>query len=282
MKKYACQYNIIRFAPFVETEEFANIGIAIYCPSTGKFEYRLAPTRFGRVTQFFEDLDAELYKSVIQRLKNELNALKDILEENPNSKMGMALFAETMRNKGSVIHFSDVRIVLTENLEEKANTLYGYYVGRSFNTKKYREQVMVSNVKKSLKQFSLDKFYKQVKLNDGLTDVTLPLVNIDERVISAIKPIAFDQAIPAKIVEHADLWQMRLDRLAQSGTIKADDLLIALEMPVIRDKKILNYITQFEKKLTKIGVNTVDYNDTTKIVEFARSRTPDNSQTTTH
>jgi hypothetical protein len=31
--RYACIYSIVRFAPFVETEEFANVGIVITAPA---------------------------------------------------------------------------------------------------------------------------------------------------------------------------------------------------------------------------------------------------------
>ena len=30
--KYACLYSIVRFAPFAETEEFANVGIVLTAP----------------------------------------------------------------------------------------------------------------------------------------------------------------------------------------------------------------------------------------------------------
>lgn len=57
MKKYACQYKIVRFTPYVETEEFANVGVVLYCPATGVLDYKLAPKRFGRVTSFFDGMD---------------------------------------------------------------------------------------------------------------------------------------------------------------------------------------------------------------------------------
>ncbi|WP_259641872.1 DUF3037 domain-containing protein, partial [Pseudomonas syringae group genomosp. 3] len=32
----------MRFAPFAETEEFANVGIVLSAPAIGRMEYRLA------------------------------------------------------------------------------------------------------------------------------------------------------------------------------------------------------------------------------------------------
>ncbi|WP_432473309.1 DUF3037 domain-containing protein [Amphritea sp. HPY] len=282
MKKYACQYNIIRFAPFIETEEFANIGIAIYCPSTGKMTYRITPTRFARVTQFFDGLEPKLYKNVILRLKHELENLERMLTEHPNSEIGTALFAETLRNKGSILRFSDVRVILTHDLDVKADDLYQHYVGRSFVTKKYREQDMVRNVRSCLKQLKLDGYYKQVRLNDGITDVSLPLVRVTEETpVSVIKPIAFDQNIRAKIVDHADLWLMKIGRLAKNGAVKPENLLVTLDQPITKDVKVRDYIKDFENELIHLGVNTVQFSNTKAIVNFAKSQESE-KLTTTH
>lgn len=51
MKKLV-RYSVIRFMPFSETQEFANVGIVIHAPQTGEVQFKLANTRFGRVSQF--------------------------------------------------------------------------------------------------------------------------------------------------------------------------------------------------------------------------------------
>lgn len=36
--KYSCLYSIVRFAPYAETEEFANVGIVLTAPAYGRME----------------------------------------------------------------------------------------------------------------------------------------------------------------------------------------------------------------------------------------------------
>lgn len=36
--KYACLYSIVGFAPYAETEEFANVGILLSAPASGRME----------------------------------------------------------------------------------------------------------------------------------------------------------------------------------------------------------------------------------------------------
>ena len=61
MNRLACQYTIIRFLPYAETGEFANVGIVLACPETGLLDARLMPTKkTGRITGFFEQLDKQI------------------------------------------------------------------------------------------------------------------------------------------------------------------------------------------------------------------------------
>ncbi len=71
------QYAIVRFLPHAETGEFANVGIVLCAPEQAAFEFRLAPTRFARVTDFFEDVEGKLYKTTITTVQNELKRIKD-------------------------------------------------------------------------------------------------------------------------------------------------------------------------------------------------------------
>ncbi len=62
MNKIACQYVIVRFAPYVETGEFANVGILMMAPRHGYFGFKLETRRHGRITRFFEELEPKLYR----------------------------------------------------------------------------------------------------------------------------------------------------------------------------------------------------------------------------
>ncbi len=53
MNPVPCMYAIVRFAPFVDTGEFANVGIILMAPTARYFGYNLMGKRHGRVTRFF-------------------------------------------------------------------------------------------------------------------------------------------------------------------------------------------------------------------------------------
>ena len=53
MNKLACRYAILKFLPYTETGEFANVGVVLACPATGFFGFKLETRRYARFTDFF-------------------------------------------------------------------------------------------------------------------------------------------------------------------------------------------------------------------------------------
>ncbi|QSR35579.1 hypothetical protein CFI10_11325 [Marinobacterium iners] len=270
MVKHACQYKIVRFAPFAETEEFANIGIVLFCPASARLEFKFANARFGRVTTFFEGLEADVYKNVIYGLRNEFTRIQNLLAQE-SKHTAQAVFTELTRTKGGVVQFSDMRAVLTGDVTCQLDMLFDHYVNRSFNTPVYREKVLERNVKESLKRLSLDRVYKKAGLSAGLYEITLPFVRqTGNQTKGAIKPLAFDQKTTGKAVEHADLWLSRAEHLI-SNSIDAGSLMFALDISHTEDERLRDYLKMFQDKLEDIGIHTADTSDSRSIAEFAQT-----------
>ncbi|EQD37440.1 phage associated protein, partial [mine drainage metagenome] len=49
----AARYAIIRFLPYAQTEEFANVGVVLHASATGAFIFRLNP-KWRRIGAFFD------------------------------------------------------------------------------------------------------------------------------------------------------------------------------------------------------------------------------------
>lgn len=82
MKGLACQYTIIRFLPYAETGEFANVGVVLACPATGFLDARLLPTRnTRRITGFFDQLDKSIYRDALRYLNDELKRIREFVAD---------------------------------------------------------------------------------------------------------------------------------------------------------------------------------------------------------
>ncbi|WP_415888436.1 DUF3037 domain-containing protein [Neptuniibacter sp. SY11_33] len=275
MKKFACQYKVIRFAPFAETGEFANVGVALLCPASREFIFQLAPKRFGRVTSFFEGMDPAVYRTTIEHLSKELNRFKNLVSIDTHEGLVKQLFEDLLREKGSILRFSDTGVLLTENMDQALEDLYGFHVGRRFINRSHREQEMVKRLRVSLQQFDLQKVFKKQNLTDGLHEANFPFVRgAADRPLAAIKPLAFDQAAKKGVVENADQWFAKLRSLVGANVIAPEKLLISMADPILKNQTdndlVKGYLGQIRKELCKIGVKAVHADDKSAVDGFLR------------
>jgi hypothetical protein len=89
------QYAILRFMPYIETSEFANVGIVMAAPRSSFFAYRLQEKYYTRLIHFFKNLDGRTYTVAIQAMKEELNRIQLLIHTQPNTSD--RLFEELIR-----------------------------------------------------------------------------------------------------------------------------------------------------------------------------------------
>ncbi len=141
MKRIACQYAIVRFMPYIETGEFANVGILLWAPKTRYLGFKLLRKKHARITQFFEELDRAVYLKTMANLDAELCRVQTMLQDqigefgDNDREYGLhkGLFRELIRPRETIVRFSEQRAVLTDNPEKTLTELYEYYVDRKLS-----------------------------------------------------------------------------------------------------------------------------------------------------
>lgn len=233
MKRTAYQYAILRFMPYVETGEFANVGLVMTAPQDGFFAYQLQEKRYARLTQFFKDLEGRTYLSAIRAMKEELDRLQELTHRYQNDSRH--LFEELIRPRETIFRFSEPSLVLTSAPEEKLQTLYNYYVEHDFVTREYRETVLEGRVRDLLTAASLADRYKPARLGDEQYHVTIPFVEQkQDQLLKAIKPLYLGHKETIKILEKAGQWQFRLQELQRRKQLPKE-MLFAVDGPEEED-----------------------------------------------
>lgn len=268
--KNLVRYSVIRFMPFTETQEFANVGVVIHAPQTGNVLFRLANKRFGRVSQFFDDLDGQLYSNAIEMFNLELKRIQDFAKGMRGKELA-GFMDEVTRQREGFLTFSETAALLTsDSLELVLEKLFEQYVGRSFNTKEHRETLLVKSLKKQLDDVTKYKFTKS-KLNADYVSFELPLVATDRVTTKAIKPLSFYQDKPLKLIDHGEFWISRVKHLLNSNTLDASDFLFAIDRPPeYKDKNLEAAFNSLEDEMNSLGVNVYDVRDLPNIENFAR------------
>lgn len=255
MKKHAVSYAIVRFQPHVETEEFANIGIVLVAPRMSYLDFRLETKRLGRLTGFFDSVEATTIRAVLKNYNSELNRIKDLAGHNGNGQTRFEfeltdnaehLFQALTKDREGIIRFSEVRFAMTDDPKGKLVELFDYYVRRNFASSIYREGLLERHVRNMLKLQDIDKNFKRRSFNDGVYSATFPFVEIEgDKPVKILKPIYLGQDDPTRILDHGNKWLFTINRLKR---LLPRDIVFAVEGPTgpsLRQQAFQETIDQF-------------------------------------
>lgn len=280
MTKLACQYAIVRFMPYVETGEFANVGVVLWAPKSRHLEFKLLRRRYGRITQFFEELDRKVYLNLMHDFEVELIRIQDFLdkrlEEVNNSKLEYGfhkgIFQELIRPRETIIRFSEPRTVLINKEPQQAiQELYDFYVGRNFVNKEYEEKIIEKRVKTLLEKRDLANRFNKQKISDNLYGVTFPFVEKrEEKAVRVIKPLFLGQNDSTAIIEHAGHWKLKVEQLRRRRLLHGP-ILFPVEGPAVKDKDDarLEAFEEVKETLKDADINLALVSEHEKIVDFA-------------
>jgi hypothetical protein len=277
MKKIPCLYAIVRFCPFVETEEFANVGVVMISPEHRVFEFKLMTKKHARITNFFEQLDAPIFKTAIQNLKEELTRIRGVLQRHGFDKrlahndvdLARALFQELVRPRESVIKFSNVRAVLLVDAKAKLEELYGHYVERDFVTVEYREQVLEKALRRWLVAAGVNGRFERLEVGNEEYHATFPFVEqYRGEVRTVIKPLNLGQEQPSKILDHGGAWIWKLNQLKRKNLLPPR-VLFTVDSPkeditLARHKAYSEVIDD----LSLLGATVISHDQKDEILQF--------------
>jgi len=201
--KQACQYVIVQFRPFVETGEFANVGIVLVCPEARYFNFQLMNKRYGRVTKFFHPLNSQIFITGMADFRDELERVNALMRSEAfygqrntvnveiaqqpcvglfrptmNLEIAQRIFAELVRPREGLLRFDLPRVVLAADPKAKLQELYDFYVERNFVTREDQERLLENKVRRLLFQQHLS--FSKGKLGDDDFAVPFPFVCRDQ------------------------------------------------------------------------------------------------------
>ena len=275
MKKFACRYALLRFRPFVETGEFANVGVVLMAPDAGFFGYRLL-THYSRITRFFHQLDREVYlrgrglfKQEVDRFAADLRRLA-LGDGHATLDLPLAgqLFTEFVRPREAMLQFDDQRIALADDPQAKLDALFDPYIERNFVTREYQERLLETMVRKLLVGRQLGAAYRAEKVGNPEFTVNFPFVHRhDGRAARIIKPLYLAQDDSTKLLTHGGQWVDKVRRLRKRDALP-EAVLFPVKAPA-RDTKPYQAFEEIREDLQATGVTVVAANDEQSILQFA-------------
>lgn len=279
MKELACNFAIARFRPYRETGEFVNVGVVLLCPQLGYFGYSFERRKYKRITDFFPELEFDIFKAGMDGMLKELSRLtavetktNDQLMLGAEARLRLAAFKELVRPREALFHFGEVGTLLAADPRAKLQELFDFYIKRQFaRDREYQEIIMRRRLAEFLQKENLARFYKQDQpIGDDSYRIVLPFVHYENTTARrAIKPLHLDKESPTDIYRHGDAWIASVRRLRQINCLPTD-LLFAVKQPASSPKRQAAS-DEICRELQALDTHTVAFSDTKSILDFARN-----------
>ncbi len=174
--RYSYSYSVLRYVHDVATEEFINVGVAVFCPDNNDFFKVICRKTTGRVADVFPNLNKKAFRSLMKAVTERFQAVSDQLEglvffEEKNKTLS-GLLCSAMPEDDSSLVWGDVASGLTMDPEKTTRDLFERYV-MSYEPKVVREKRTDDEIwrhfKKELEDRQIDAFFQE-KVIEGKVD----------------------------------------------------------------------------------------------------------------
>lgn len=120
-----CNYAILRFRPYPETEEFVNVGVLVSCQQPCLFHFLMERTMPTRARALFPHQNEEAFAAAAGAMGREMDRMEHSVRDSKGARLA---FAEAIRKRESVFRFSDPKTILTNDARKVAEELFRHYV----------------------------------------------------------------------------------------------------------------------------------------------------------
>ncbi len=263
---HVARYSIIRFLPYAETEEFANVGIVMHAPAAGYFDFQLS-NKWRRLSGFFDKLDRRVFARSVAAFAEELTRTKAMAGQ----ASAQWVFDDLVRPREALFRFSAVRAVMAESPQAKLNELFDHYVEQDFATPKYHEKLMEKAVRGVLRREGLGGRFQSAKLGVGGLQFKVPFAELDAdgKALRVIKPMHLAYEDPWRILDHGNQWLGRLRHLERVNAMPKSMLLAVTQPPVDTDR--FGAFEEVRRDLATMGAVFAASNDEQALLSFAQA-----------
>lgn len=269
-----CLYAIVRFSPFIETGEFANVGIVLLAPKEGLLLFKLMRKRHARISNFFDQLRPQVFANCLQNLQEELKRLQKLVQQGNGggnrTKFGKQLFEELTRSRETMIRFGEVGAILSEGPLHTLDELYAHYVERDFINKEYQEAVLERSLRKWISQTSMKQQFRRADIGNDEYHAAFPFVSqLDGKFYKAIKPLDLQQDQPSKILDHGGMWLFKVATLRRKQLLPPH-VLFAVQGPM-DDSPRGNAYREIVGEMRDVGVQVLPFAEKSRILTFIQT-----------
>ena len=128
--KVAYIFSVLRYVHDPVTQEFINIGVAMFSPES-KYFRAICTTSYGRIASMFQTIDDPHFRQISQHIQDRICAVGDEFESALPFEAAPAiehLLAQVLPPDDSAFQFSKAGVGLSADLDRTLNELFQRHV----------------------------------------------------------------------------------------------------------------------------------------------------------
>ncbi len=276
MNQIPYSFSVLRYVHDSVTQEFVNIGVAVYSPDA-KFLRARCATHYARITRMFAKIDGNRFRQLTRYIEDRLSTIGQDLATKFPFEPGLAIeqvLAKVLPPDDSSVQFSPAGVGLSRDLGQTVADLFDRYVERYTGAVPRRED---DDVWRNVYREALDRR----DVTAYLTPKQIAAPNFEYRFEHAWKnkvwhlyePVSFDLVESTSIVDKANRWLGRATTLSESkepfqihlllgepsnaelqpAFVKAQNILkkIPVKTELIRESDADSFAAELEKEVRK-------------------------------
>jgi len=270
MNAYAL-YAIVKFRPYVETDEFANIGVVLCVPELNYFDYKVQTKFFTRINKFFDSLDKNMIKKVVQYIEDDLASVKDYALSGKRKDLA-SLFRETVKNREGIYSYTETRVKTVNQPEIALTQLYEHYVNHSFVKEDGFTTKLEKRIAELLRENNIyDCLSKDVSIQNNLVKLKIPFAKKQNNDFThVVKPVSFKGKSTTDVIDFGSSWSTRFELLMKSGEIKPETVLLAVEKSDCIDESYQTAEDFLFERFDNVNIKVVSSDVEKQVLEFVR------------
>lgn len=271
MNRVPCQYAVVRFLPYAQTGEFANVGVVLACPERGYFGFRLLkPQTTKRIRGFFEKLDLAIYRNALGYMNNELQGLATFAKTSPE-RIGQ-IFMNFVQPRETLLRLGPTHVLMAESPEKALTELFARMVERNFADKAHHDKMLERSVRELLRRTNLRELYVEALIGepDDL-HLSVPFAHQHEgKVQIAIKPLDLLRGDANKVFDTGGRLLDRIHRLKKREQLPNELMVVVQEPPPLHGQPY-RAAMEIQNDLRAAGVKVAHVGNAEAITAFAQA-----------
>ena len=273
-------FSVLRYMHDSVTQEFVNIGVAVYSREAGYLRAMCA-AHYARITRMFAKIDGNRFRELTRYIQEQIDTIGASLPSELPFEPGQAiegLLAKVLPPDDSSVQFSHAGVGLSNDLAKTLTELFARYVDRYTTTadsvRRDDDEVWRSTFREALDRRDIAAYLAPKKIVASSYDYEFQHA-WKNKIWHLYEPVSFDMVDSGAMVDKANRWVGRATSLSDSrerfkihlllgepadsglqGTFdKAQNILRKMpgQAELIRESDAEAFAEEFEKEVRRHG-----------------------------